>query len=341
MLHINIVNFKKITKSVSEFKCITPDIQRTIDRDHVAAIYDYQLNVYKQTGQYILAGCISIACVCSGEPTAGTEYLIDGQHRLEAYRRLNREFPDQKLMVCVDYYECHENDVEALYKNVNTHKTNGITKMDIDPYKMCLMVSAYFKGSFANYLIKSDAPRRPNINIDKIIEYIISHNIIGRAGIKSGDDFVERIKALNSFYGGLGAIQFAAWGVKTPDTLIRKISESPTNLYFGLYTNFEWLERIVDGANRPYDQIYHYSSTHRVAVTKILRNKVWNSALIDGNCYCCGDGITNTTFECGHIVPITIGGPTTFENLKPICRSCNSDMGTRNLEDYKKMITEC
>ena len=107
-------------------------------------------------------------------------------------------------MVCVDYYECRENDVEALYKNVNTHKTNGITKMDIDPYKMCLMVSAYFKGSFANYLIKSDAPRRPNINIDKIIEYIISKgadlNALNKAGLTplsiARDQVLKSIKAL-------------------------------------------------------------------------------------------------------------------------------------------------
>lgn len=340
MLSIKITGFQKMTKAISEFACIKPDIQRCIDEDHVCSIYDYQLSVYKLTGQYILAGCISIACVCTGEPTAGTEYIIDGQHRLEAYRRLNRDFPERKLQISVDFYECREEDVEVLYKNVNTHKQNSITKMDINPYKMCMMVLAYFKNAFPEYIGKSDAPRRPNINPEKIIEYIQSHNVINRAGIKSGDDFVERIKELNAFYGKLGAIQFAAWGVKTPDTVLCKIREMSPNLYLGLYTNYEWLERIVDGAKLPYDKIYHYSSTHRITITKALRNKVWNSGLVDGNCYCCEDNITNTTFECGHIIPITLGGPTTFENLKPICHTCNSDMGTRNLEDYKKILID-
>lgn len=90
---------------------------------------------------------------------------------------------------------------------------------------------------------------------------------------------------------------------------------------------------------RDFAELYHYSSTFRVPITKALRIKVWNSPLVAGKCYCCDDEITNTTFECGHIIPITLGGKTTYENLRAICRQCNSDMGTRNLEEYAKLFT--
>jgi hypothetical protein len=196
----------------------------------------------------------------------------------------------------------------------------------------------YFSASFKQFLSTSDKPHRPNINLGKIAEYVVENRVIERAKIMSADDFIDRIKKLNTFYATLSAEQFTKWGIKGADTVLRKISECPTNLYFGLYTNFEWLERICD--NRDFAELHHYSSTFRVQITKALRAKVWNSPLVAGKCYCCDDEISNTTFECGHIVPITLGGKTTADNLRAICRQCNADMGTRNLEEYKKTLGE-
>lgn len=333
MLKTGVIKFTKETKSVSEFNCTIPDIQRTIDEDHVAAIYNYQLDIYAQLGMYIISGCVSIA-VCDN-----IEYLIDGQHRLESYRRLIKNFPDRPLSICVDYYTCSDlNDVELLYKNVNTHKVNGITKLDIDPYKIITTLTKYLQTNFKPFLTTSANPRRPNINVEKVTDYITNNNIISRGNIKTPNELLERIQGLNTFYASIGAAQFVAWGIKSPDAIIRKIHELPTNLYFGLYTNYEWLERIVDNNLLDYNKMYHYSSTYRAPIAKALRIKVWNCSLMDSLCYCCGEKTKFVDFECGHVIPLTLGGQTNEENLRPICRQCNQDMSTRNLEEYKKTL---
>jgi 5-methylcytosine-specific restriction endonuclease McrA len=36
------------------------------------------------------------------------------------------------------------------------------------------------------------------------------------------------------------------------------------------------------------------------------------------------------------VVPEAKGGPTTVENLRPICAQCNLCMGTSNLEEFKR-----
>ena len=43
-------------------------------------------------------------------------------------------------------------------------------------------------------------------------------------------------------------------------------------------------------------------------------------------------------FECGHIIPYSQGGPTSLENLRPVCKGCNRSMGTTNMLDYKSHL---
>ena len=46
-------------------------------------------------------------------------------------------------------------------------------------------------------------------------------------------------------------------------------------------------------------------------------------------------------FECGHVVARCLGGKNVVDNLEPVCKKCNSDMGTMNLEEYRKYIDDC
>lgn len=70
-----------------------------------------------------------------------------------------------------------------------------------------------------------------------------------------------------------------------------------------------------------------------------LKRKVWNSHIGESvgktRCLCCKlTDITQLNFSCGHSIAESNGGALTLENLKPICVSCNSSMGTRNMDDF-------
>ena len=41
------------------------------------------------------------------------------------------------------------------------------------------------------------------------------------------------------------------------------------------------------------------------------------------------------SFHCGHVVAEADGGPTTVENLRPVCATCNLSMRTQNMEKFK------
>ena len=74
-------------------------------------------------------------------------------------------------------------------------------------------------------------------------------------------------------------------------------------------------------------------------VPKTLKNKIWEKfydKLAEGNCYCCGISLHITSFHAGHIIAEIKGGEMHIDNLRPICKQCNSSMGTNNMDDFIK-----
>jgi hypothetical protein len=74
-----------------------------------------------------------------------------------------------------------------------------------------------------------------------------------------------------------------------------------------------------------------------------LRQAVWvkhMGRVFEGKCSTtwCPSTITVFNFECGHNVPESWGGPTTLENLFPICGTCNKSMGNKHtFQDWCKL----
>lgn len=70
-----------------------------------------------------------------------------------------------------------------------------------------------------------------------------------------------------------------------------------------------------------------------------LRKLVWNAwigaEIGQAKCLCCDDTlISQIDFSCGHIESEYNGGNTNVDNLRPICKSCNSSMGKMHMIDY-------
>jgi len=78
-------------------------------------------------------------------------------------------------------------------------------------------------------------------------------------------------------------------------------------------------------------------------ISKMTRIKVWNTHIGEEigktKCLCCNEiSITQSIFECGHIIAEAKGGKTEVNNLIPICSTCNKSMRTKNLYEFKEEI---
>jgi 5-methylcytosine-specific restriction endonuclease McrA len=78
----------------------------------------------------------------------------------------------------------------------------------------------------------------------------------------------------------------------------------------------------------------------RRKIPKDVRESVWNRYIgkdkIEGKCYVYGRTIRITDFEVGHNKAVAKGVSDRHTNLRPICRKCNSSMGTVSIEVYKR-----
>jgi len=84
--------------------------------------------------------------------------------------------------------------------------------------------------------------------------------------------------------------------------------------------------------------------TSRPRISGPLRKKIWEKYVgqsTEAKCSCCCKNVITPisnckTFQAGHIISHHNGGKTTIDNLLPICRDCNNNMGTENWDDYVK-----
>ena len=331
---------EKIQKPFGQFNYVLPEIQRTAVSAAIDAIYAAETAHFNRYATYCLPGSISVAV----DETSGMQYLIDGQHRMAAYARLLAEFPERPITVLADYYYYSTADgLDVLYKQVNTCQVNPIAELSIDHYKVLRETEQYFMRTFPRYFRASTRPRRPNLNMSTLLEKLRESHIVQRLGIRQGQQLVVAMLDINRFYATQPVANFAAWKIPDAVNLCAKIEAESNRLYLGMYTNYEWIRRIIHRheSGEPYAAVVHTCNTYRVRVLAHTRKAVWqryNATAMAGECYCCRAAIDFANFECGHVVAVASGGQPDADNLRPVCRTCNRDMGTMNLEEYRAMI---
>ena len=77
------------------------------------------------------------------------------------------------------------------------------------------------------------------------------------------------------------------------------------------------------------------------SIPKALRMKLWEQQCGDtlsGNCYTCCRIVKIDDFQAGHIIAEANGGQLTLNNLKVICKPCNTSCGTMNLNCFKQLL---
>lgn len=333
--------------SIDEIRYEIPDIQRSVNAQVVQEIIKFQLEFFELHKEYCLNSTLSIAI----NDQTGVQYLLDGQHRLQAYKELRKQYPERKMLASLDIYTfdgvhgAHTN-LELIYKYINTHTPNDIQRMGIDEYKTLNTFERKIRDQFPTYFKSSGKPHRPSINLTNVKEYILSSGLLASGRISTGDELFQIVLDLNKFYSLVPGGRFGIWGIKDYNKIIDKINAHPNKLYLGLYSNNEWIDRIADHVitSKPFNEMAHISNTWCPIIGKRLREQVWsktnNRDSRCGVCYCCADDITYDNFQCGHITAVALGGPTVLQNLVAICQACNQHMKTMNLEKYKDIITQ-
>jgi 5-methylcytosine-specific restriction endonuclease McrA len=270
-------------------------------------------------------------------------YIIDGQHRFEAMKKIYNKCPFYNISLNIIKTDCNftiENAFELLNKSkpvpeyIIENTTNTLKKSKLDHFKKL------FINKYKVYISKSVHPRKPNINIDNLLNKINNSNLINNENISSANDIFEYMEYVNIIY-------WMKLDTKYNDKCIEKVEKLSEKHVLYIcndieddiwLNNTDWINEYIEYKNRTNDILLN----KRKKLSQNERKMVWKKDFYDkekGICKVCNKVEINiNTFQCGHIVSHKNGGETSFENLKPICVQCNNKMGSMNLYEYMKNI---
>lgn len=314
---------------------LVPYLQRGYDEQHVQ---DMVIDQQKEFEKY---GCFSMLQSITVGVHENSVYVLDGQHRIKAYQRLGAlGFPVQNVILPVVAYQIQSfEELVDYFTRINKNKP-------IHPFEMqnawldygkefckkfCETFSAYTKGKGAS--------RCPNISIEALKTHLAGRNI----------DQVMREKrlTLDQLWNKILEVNMA---IKThipqDETIRKKIVSCEAKALFPCYLsilrNFEWIDIAL--YNTDIKLTISSISKKRMTIPALIRQQVWkkhNKNICDeGECFVCENKLNFSDMECGHIIAHALGGSDSNENLMPVCRTCNRDMGIMNLYEYKRMFSD-
>ncbi len=95
----------------------------------------------------------------------------------------------------------------------------------------------------------------------------------------------------------------------------------------------------ISDVNQSSDICKPVNAKKKKLIPLTLKRKVWSEQIGEDigktKCLCCRlTDISQMNFHCGHIISEANGGEIKVDNLRPICQSCNSSMGTVNMDVF-------
>ena len=293
------------------------------------------------------------------------------RERIEAYRVLLKKNPACLVdynVPCVIYlkreYVLPDNEaISPLRLSPSASAAAPLALNPPAPPSGVQRIVAMFERRFAPYLRASSLCRFPHICAEDLRSQLAarSHQI----GPGNVETIILRILAINDFlFKSMRVLMENKRNKKA--NYERQIAEATKKqpedpLMLGIWRRFEWLDIAMMnnyGSRADVAEIIRTSLSlssasplspgeresgpkTRLRIPACVRLHVWrktNSDQMTGECYVCSNQMTFHEMECGHILAHIMGGAATVENLMPVCRTCNRDMGIMNLEIYKDLV---
>ncbi len=333
--------------SILDYKI--PRSQRSLDVNHVNKIVQDQIEEYKRYKSYSILQSISVVNIRNEYI-----YVIDGQHRLQAFKELEKLGYDiRNVMVPVVCYRViDETEMLKYFNMINSNMPIHPLELQEDFADYSKVLLDNMTKTFSVYL-KNDTKNSicPHINMNKFKKNLAGRNLADklRNHSKSIDDLWNKIIDFNDYVrinlkSTHQLCSIMKKRIETCETKSQKCKVHPT-CYLGIWRNFEWLDFCLTCLleTKEFHEISLACETNqRTTIPYIIREQVWkksNTNLSDlGVCFTCCNDLYFRDMECGHIKAHALGGDTSVNNLMPICKCCNKDMGIMDLFEYKSMV---
>lgn len=322
----------------------TPEMQRPADAERIGDIVRYH---------QARATC----CMAGGDivlaKDGSTLWLVDGQHRYLAARRLVESFPNAS--VCVEEVDLSAPGAPSLgelFSLINRAVPVPEYVVNMTLHRRArLAVDALggaLRARFAAFLSASRCPRRPNVNLDHLLDRIAASQPLMESRVPHSEGGLLRyVLYVNDSLAAAAAPAARALAdakAKRLGTPALYLAEDPDALWSRSPERVAEYLRALDAGDVPQLCVAapHHPNVRRSSICTALRQAVWNSYHGEssgaGKCYVCSRDVTQQNFECGHVVSVAHGGATCVGNLRVVCRACNRSMGAGDLDAFKSSM---
>ena len=340
----NIITTLISVTELSSASIQTPNEQRIIIPDKITEIVKYQEDFFKSKKHFNFVGNININC-CQAD---NKNYLIDGQHRYHAIKRLcNRGYKNEMIKIEIMEVKTY-NEVIANYNllNKNTPLPEFIAGIDEDIPKRAFIS---LRNEFPNIWKTCKKPKKPYINQNDFQEALgfltlkLNELNIFPGGIKQ-EDLKKLIIDKNN--------KMKLWPTESYEKIRKgvkweqyKKEADKHGFYLGMYSSisqeyrYDWVSQVIEETSGVQLTKKRAPSKKRKQIPKQKRDESWKrwigNEFGESRCYCCRvEKIKMNHFECGHVQSDANGGSVLVENLRPICKKCNQTMGKTHMRDY-------
>ena len=312
----NVMVCRKITEVLQLFPS-SPSFQRLMDIQRAEEFFTSMATDIKTGKRLVLPGCIIVA------KTTSKYWIIDGLHRLEAYKNILKKLDIDLTIYCNEIDVADEAEAKVHFDKVNNTRMLPMMPDGIN-INIVKMVVDHFQHRYPKIFSNSKTGRcnRPHIHFNGFQEALA--RVIAVYSYFSAEDIIQRITELNGNTDLLKKYDFDKYAA---------VAKEKGGFYLGIIPSYGWIEMAIDTTVK--------QPPKRQTIPSSVRHKVWvetNGENWNGRCFICDKSIDITNFHCGHDIAASKGGSISVENLKPVCSVCNLSMGTRKIDEMKEMF---
>ena len=334
--HKKYLGYIKISKLITNKIIISSEIQRLLDTNIIDNIIKYQTDYFNSNGKFNFLGVINIH-YCKENDIL---FLVDGQHRYEAIKKLHNELQrDIVIGIELNYVENFinlKNNYEIINKNTPLPQFPTTIDKNI-PESVAKKIRYNFHNSIWS---NSQKVQRPNINFGHFQESLAV--LTDKLNINKSTELYDMIEEYNTKLKNQDSKDFPG---KPTERMLIKCKK--TNFYLGLYKHisndgygYKWVEEIINSKSIKVNEKNKKNKPKtKKKIPKRIKDESWNTYVgkdkTKGLCVCCRkEEIRIQNFTAGHINSEKNGGEITVDNIIPICQPCNLSMGITNMEIF-------
>ena len=235
----------------------------------------------------------------------------------------------ETLSITMKLYDPTEfNGVKAQYEYASNQKLKGVWLYCSD---MCLLEKPIMRHSAARDYMKADFCPIIEVQVDRSTKLftLCGDKTVSQETKGNGTHFLKFIWGLFFRIYGHPDAQAPVLAPARPPALVPAIPEGAAALVPAAL-----VPAAPEGAEG-------HVTKDRSQIPHLVHMEIWKRRFgmdVEGPCICCHNTIDAISrgHEIGHIQPVCLGGTNEWMNIIPICRTCNSNMADKNMDDWMR-----